>query len=158
MTVRHQQERTPDRVKDRPTWLVSRLFARSSSLLNDAFESSADGLRSYHYRLLAALEQWGAESQADLSRGTGIDRSDVTGGLNELESRGLVERRADPAHKRRNIVTITEAGREALLRLDEIIDDVQTELLAPLSPAQRKQFLELARRVADGRDGRASGA
>jgi DNA-binding MarR family transcriptional regulator len=152
MAMRHQQERTPDRVKDRPTWLVSRVFARSSSLLNDAFETHADGLRSYHYRLLAALEQWGPASQADLSRGTGIDRSDVTGGLNELESRRLVERRADPDHKRRNIVTITRTGREALLSLDEIIDGVQAELLAPLSPNQRKQFLDLARRVADGAD------
>ena len=149
--MQHEPDRTPDRVKDRPTWIVSRAFARSSALLADAFDAHADGLRSYHYRLLAALEQWGAASQADLSRGTGIDRSDVTGGLTELESRGLVERRADPAHKRRNIVTITEAGRDALLRLDDIIDGVQADLLAPLTPAQRKQFLELARRVADGR-------
>ncbi|WP_030510637.1 MarR family winged helix-turn-helix transcriptional regulator [Microbispora rosea] len=151
MPMRHQPDRTPDRVKDRPTWIVSRVFARSSALLAAAFEAHADGLRSYHYRLLAALEQWGAASQADLSRGTGIDRSDVTGGLTEMEGRGLIERRPDPEHKRRNIVTITEAGRQALLRLDDIVDGVQAELLAPLSPAQRKQFIELGRLVADWR-------
>jgi DNA-binding MarR family transcriptional regulator len=149
--MRHQPDRTPDRVKDRPTWIVSRAFARSSTLLADAFEAHADGLRSYHYRLLAALDQWGPSSQADLSRDTGIDRSDVTGALNELERRGLVERRADPAHGRRNLVTVTGAGGRALLRLDDIIDGVQAELLAPLSPTQRKQFLELTRLVADGR-------
>src|SRR5262245_24273363 len=88
--------RTPDRVRERPTWLISRAFARSSGLLAAGFDAHGDGLRSYHYRLLAALEQWGPASQADLGRDTGIDRSDVTAALTELESRGLVERRPDP--------------------------------------------------------------
>ena len=84
----HPPDRTPARVKDRPTWLISRTFARSSGLLAAGFESYGRGLRSYHYRLLAALDEWGPASQADLGRGTGIDRSDVTAALSELESRG----------------------------------------------------------------------
>jgi DNA-binding MarR family transcriptional regulator len=66
----------------------------------------------------AALDEWGPASQADLGRGTGIDRSDVTAALSELESRRLVERSVDPEHRRRNIVTITPAGVEQLLELD----------------------------------------
>src|ERR1700754_5161080 len=112
MPMDHSPSRTPARVKDRPTWLISRNFARSSALLAAGFESAGGGLRSYHYRLLAALDEWGPASQADLGRGTGIDRSDVTAALSELESRRLVKRSVDPAHKRRNIVTITRAGVE----------------------------------------------
>ena len=89
MPTDHPPGRTPDRVKDRPTWLISRTFARSSGLLAAGFESYGRGLRSYHYRLLAALDEWGPASQADLGRGTGIDRSDVTAALSELESRRL---------------------------------------------------------------------
>jgi len=135
--------RTPGRVKDRPTWLISRAFARSSGLLAAAFESRGSGLRSYHYRLLAALEEWGPASQADLGRGTGIDRSDVTAALSELQSRRLVERSVDPAHRRRNIVTITQAGIEQLLELDKVVDGVQEEVLKPLTTAQRRQFIAL---------------
>ena len=58
-------------------------------------------------------------SQAELGRSTGIDRSDVTAALTELESRELVARAVDPDHKRRNIVTITAAGVERLLELDK---------------------------------------
>lgn len=143
MPMDHAPSRTPDRVKDRPTWLISRTFARSSGLLAAGFESFGQGLRSYHYRLLAALEEWGPASQADLGRGTGIDRSDVTAALSELESRRLVVRSVDPEHKRRNIVTITPAGRAQLLDLDKIIDEVQEQVLAPLTTAQRRQFIGL---------------
>jgi DNA-binding MarR family transcriptional regulator len=147
MPARHDQGRTPDRIKDRPTWLLSRAFARSSALLAAGFEAQGDGLRGYHYRLLAALEQWGPASQADLGRDTGIDRSDVTAALGELESRGLVERRVDPAHRRRKIVTLTPAGRRVLGALDDVLDEVQEAVLAPLSTAQRRQFLELLTRL-----------
>ena len=148
MPVRHDAVgRVPDRVGDRPTWLLSRAFARSSALLAAGFEAHGDGLRGYHFRLLAALEQWGPESQADLSRDTGIDRSDVTAALNELESRGYVERKVDPGHKRRNIVTLTPAGASALLRLDAVLEEIQEAVLAPLTAAQRRQFISLLSRL-----------
>ncbi|OHV30772.1 MULTISPECIES: MarR family winged helix-turn-helix transcriptional regulator [Pseudofrankia] len=139
--------RAPDRVAGRPTWLISRAFSRSSALLAAGFDAHGDGLRGYHYRLLAALEQWGPASQADLGRDTGIDRSDVTAALTELESRNLVERRSDPDHKRRKIVTLTPQGAEALLRLDAVLDGIQEEVLAPLTAAQQRQFVDLVSRL-----------
>jgi MarR family transcriptional regulator, lower aerobic nicotinate degradation pathway regulator len=148
-TSAHQPGATPARLRDRPTWLISRAFARASGLLKDGFEANADGLRSYHYRLLAALEEWGPASQADLGRSTGIDRSDVTAALAGLEARGLIERAVDPEHKRRNIVTITAAGTERLTALDGIIADIQDRLLAPLTPTQRRQFVTLMHRLLD---------
>jgi DNA-binding MarR family transcriptional regulator len=147
--VPHQPGRTPTRVKDRPTWLISRAYARSSGLLNAGFEAHGSGLRSYHYRLLAALEEWGPASQADLGRSTGIDRSDVTAALAELESRNLIERTVNPEHKRRNIVTLTPEGREQLRDLDTVLDAIQDELLAPLTATQRRQFITLMSRLLD---------
>jgi DNA-binding MarR family transcriptional regulator len=146
---RHQADRAPGRLKDRPTWLISRAYARSSGLLKAGFEANGSGLRSYHYRLLAALEEWGPASQADLGRSTGIDRSDVTAALAELESRHLIERTVDPEHKRRNIVTLTPEGVEQLRNLDTIVDTIQDELLAPLTATQRRQFITLISRLLD---------
>jgi len=145
----HQASRTPARVKDRPTWLISRAYARSSGLLNAGFEAHGSGLRGYHYRLLAALDEWGPASQADLGRSTGIDRSDVTAALAELESRNLIERTVDPEHKRRNVVTLIPAGVDQLHDLDTVVDAVQDELLAPLTATQRRQFITLMSRLLD---------
>lgn len=142
-------DRTPDRLKDRPTWLLGRAAARASALLAAGFAEHGNGLRGHHYRLLAALEQWGPESQADLGRDTGIDRSDVTAALGDLEALGLVEREVDPGHRRRKIVSITESGSATLRELDGVLDGIQRELLAPLPASQRKQFVEIMRRLSD---------
>ena len=153
MPARHDQsDRTPDRIRNRPTWLISRAFARSSALLSAGFEEHGDGLRGYHYRLLAALEQWGPASQADLGRSTGIDRSDVTAALTELETRNLIERRVDPENKRRNIVTITPEGIREVVALDSVVEQVQEDLLAPLTQAQRRQFIALLTRLLEPTD------
>ncbi|MEV6967001.1 MarR family transcriptional regulator [Hamadaea sp. NPDC051192] len=144
---RHDVGRTPARLEGRATWLVSRAYTRSAGLLSVGFEAHGSGLRGYHYRLLAALEEWGPASQAELGRNTGIDRSDVTAALTDLESRNLVERSVDPQHKRRNIVTITAEGVEQLLDLDKTIDGIQDEFLAPLTASQRRQFITLMSRI-----------
>lgn len=136
-------------LEGRATWLVSRAHARSWALLNAGFDADGDGLRGHHYRLLAAVEEHGPSSQAELGRATGIDRSDVTAALGELESRALVERAVDPDHRRRNVVTITAAGVARLRELDGVVDRVQDAFLAPLTPAQRRQLVALLTRVVD---------
>jgi DNA-binding MarR family transcriptional regulator len=138
----------PERVRDRPTWLISRVYARAGGLLQEGFAQGGDGLRGYHYRLLAALDEWGPASQAALGRGTGIDRSDVTATLVDLEERGLVQRDVNQADRRRNIVSITAAGTRRLEVLDGVVDEIQERVLAPLSAGDRQQFITLMRRVA----------
>lgn len=142
---------TPARLRGRATWLTSKAYARSSGLINAAFEAEGGGLRSYHYRLLAAVEEWGPASQAELGRSTGIDRSDVTAALTELESRKLVKRAVDPANKRRKIVTITAQGTKHLLKLDKVVDRAQDKFLSPLSAVQRREFVTLMSLLTDER-------
>jgi DNA-binding MarR family transcriptional regulator len=128
-------------VADRPTWLLSRANARAHNILRQALE--AEGVRGYHFRLLAALEQYGPGSQADLGRHTGIDRSDVVATLDDLVSLGFAQRAADPADRRRNVVTLTQAGSAALERLDEVLSQVQDDVLRPLTRTERTTLVHL---------------
>ena len=128
-----------------PSWLLSEASLRAHRLLTAALADV--GARGYHYRLLAALTEFGPASQAQLGRRTGMDRSDVVAAVNELVGRGLADRSPDPADGRRNIITITPAGTAHLRRLEELLDDVQNELLAPLSPAERQQLIHLLTRI-----------
>jgi DNA-binding MarR family transcriptional regulator len=146
--VKHEPppaDATPSRIAELPTWLISRAYVYSHRLLGEGF--AAAGLRSYHYRLLAGLEEFGPASQAALGRRTGIDRSDVVAALNELEDRGLVRRSPDPDDRRRNVVTITAAGRKQLPKLDKVLAGIQEELLAPLSAADRTKLVTLLKRL-----------
>ena len=135
----------PAVLTQKPSWLVSEVSRVAHRLLTGKLATA--GSRGYHYRLLAALREFGPASQAKLGRRTGMDRSDVVAAVNELVGRGLADRSPDPADGRRNIITITPAGTAHLRRLEELLDDVQNELLAPLSPAERQQLIHLLTRI-----------
>jgi len=135
----------PSRLRKLPTWLISQTELQAHQLLSEAL-AGADA-RGYHYRLLAALDEFGPASQAALGRRTDMDRSDVGEALNELTSQGLVERSGDPVDRRRNVITITRAGTKRLLALDKVLAAVQDKLLAPLSTAQRQTLVRMLTRV-----------
>jgi len=128
----------PARISPLTTWRISRLHQRAHRLLSGRL--AAEGASGHQYRLLAALVEAGAASQAELGRRTGLDRSDVAGGIDLLADRNLVVRTPDPDDKRRNVITPTPAGTAALETLDGIVSAVQHELLAGLSEADRRHF------------------
>jgi DNA-binding MarR family transcriptional regulator len=129
----------------KPTWLISETSRHAHRLLTDKLATV--GARGYHSRILAVLEEFGPASQASLGRHAGMDRSDVVAAVNDLAARGMVERSPDPADGRRNIVSITPAGAALLRQLDALLTEVQDELLAPLSPAERESLVRLLSKV-----------
>lgn len=139
------EDAPPARLAAKPTWLISETFWLAHRIRTERF--AAAGSRGYDYRLLAALEEFGPASQASLGRHAGMDRSDVAAVLNDLAERGLARRSPDPADGRRNIITITPAGAAHLQELDQVLAGVQDELLAGLSPAERRQLARLLTRV-----------
>ncbi|MGP4098360.1 MarR family winged helix-turn-helix transcriptional regulator [Nonomuraea sp. KM90] len=131
-------EETPARLTAKPSWLLTQLAMHAHRLASDGFAEA--GARGYHYRILAALDEFGVASQAELGRRCNMDRSDVVAAINELAGQGLVERTPDPGDRRRNMVSLTEAGDRQLGRLDRALDRVQDDLLGPL-PAEDRQTL-----------------
>jgi DNA-binding MarR family transcriptional regulator len=73
--------------------------------------------------------------------------SDIVAAINELAERQLVQRAPDPADRRRNIITITPAGRRQLRRLDKRLTQIQDDLLAPLSAPDRAHLTHLLTQV-----------
>ena len=134
-------EETPARLAGKPSWLLTQLAVHAHRLASEAF--GEEGARGYHYRVLAALDEFGAASQADLGRRCNMDRSDVVAAVNELSDRGFVDRAPDPRDRRRNTVTLTELGRTRLYRLDRALDGAQVALLGPLAEPDREELTRL---------------
>jgi DNA-binding MarR family transcriptional regulator len=128
-----------------PSWLLTQTASHAHRLVADTFSSV--GARGYHYRLLATLEEFGPASQAELGRRSGIHLSDMVATINELADDGYVERAPDPSDRRRNVISLTAGGGKQLRRLEKVLNECQDELLAPLSPADRKRLTGLLSRL-----------
>ena len=79
-------------------------------------------------------------SQQQAARRLGVDRTTMVGLVDALEAKGLVRRHAHAADRRRNVVELTEAGREILHRAGEASQDAERHFLAPLSPRTAGQL------------------
>src|SRR6476659_344713 len=136
-----------------PAELVSSgsfLLKRLGFLLQDktiqAFEET--GLTPYHHAVLALLEEEPPETQAMIADALGYDRSHLVGMLDELEERGLIERKRDPADRRRHLVTLTPDGKRTATKLRSIVTKLEDEFLEPLDDEERKTLHRLLLRLA----------
>jgi MarR family transcriptional regulator, lower aerobic nicotinate degradation pathway regulator len=135
----------PERLRQLPTWLTAQVASKGRRLVEASL--ARDGARRPHFTVLTSLLAQGPASQAELGRRLWIDRSDLHALLGELERDGLVARVRDEQDRRRNIVTLTRAGRGAQARLDRRIEAAQDALLEPLSAGERRELSRLLQKV-----------
>jgi DNA-binding MarR family transcriptional regulator len=136
---------TPERLRALPSRLLNLAAGYAQRLVGERL-ATLDA-RKWHYAVLAALAEFGPDSQSGLSDRTGIYRSDLVATINDLTARGLVVRAPDPADHRRNAITLTDEGGRQLKRLDVLLADAEAEFLAPLSPADRAELIRLLQLV-----------
>src|SRR5438270_3478304 len=132
------QARLPRALRDSRSYLLRRLEYAAKERATAAFE--ATGLTPYHYAVLLALAEDSHETQGAIADALGYDRGQLVGLLDELEEQGLVERRRDPADRRRQLVSATPAGQDELTRLRALSRKLDDELFGPLAAEQRRRL------------------
>jgi DNA-binding MarR family transcriptional regulator len=133
--------RPPKELLASTSFLLKRLGWAVRDRAMDAYEAA--GFSPYHHAVLALLEEEPRETQATIADALGYDRSHLVGLLDELEDQGLIERRRDPADRRRHIVKLTPDGKRALSRLRTIAKRVDDEFFGSLGDEQRAALHEL---------------
>ena len=128
------------------SFLLKRLGFAAKDKAMDAYERS--GLHPYHHAVMAVLDEGHRETQGAIADALGYDRGQLVGLLDELEERGHVERRRDPADRRRHIVRLTPDGKRTLAKVRLLARQLEDELLAPLDEREREQFHALLLRLA----------
>jgi DNA-binding MarR family transcriptional regulator len=127
--------RLPEELVASTSFLLKRLgFAVKERTLK-AYEEI--GLHPYHYAILVVLDEGSRETQGSIADSLGYDRGQLVGLLDDLEERGLVERRRDPNDRRRHLVRLTSEGKKALKRLRALSTQIDDDFLSPLSEKER---------------------
>lgn len=140
-------KRLPEELVASSLFLLKRLGVAAKEESLEAYEAA--GLHPYHYAILAALDRGAHETQGAVADALGYDKGQLVGLLDELEEAGLVERRRDPADRRRHVVQMTPAGKKELERLRRLSAQVEDEFMSSLSENEREQLHGLLLRLAE---------
>src|SRR5271170_6727455 len=101
-------------------------------LAKQVYRRSNEELLGMHLRLLMALsylrDHDGAPQQ-ELAEVLCMDANNVVLLLNELEELGHIARRRDPDDRRRHLVELTPAGRDALAQAERAQESIEDEVL-----------------------------
>jgi DNA-binding MarR family transcriptional regulator len=113
---------------------VAFLLVKVGTLLSEIADArlADSGLDARGYSILAILSVDGPGSQHELAQLIGKAPGVVVAEVDHLEERGFVKRNRDPQDRRRSIVTLTEGGRLALERADQLAEATVAELFGGL--------------------------
>jgi DNA-binding MarR family transcriptional regulator len=90
------------------------------------------GVSSAHYAVLINVNKRPGLTAADLARALGVTPQNVTGLLDRLTARGLVERRRHDRHPNVIEVHLTSEGTDKLRAADAVVNDLEDALVRHL--------------------------
>ncbi|HVU78962.1 MAG TPA: MarR family winged helix-turn-helix transcriptional regulator [Gaiellaceae bacterium] len=147
-----QLVRAPQELLKSPAFLLKRLGTIVKDKTMAAYEGA--GASPYWYGVLAVLDEGARETQATIADALCYDRSYLVGVLDDLESAGLIERRRDPADRRRHVVSMTPAGKKVLVKLRALHERLDQEVFSVLTSSELKTLEELLGKLAAAHDPR----
>jgi DNA-binding MarR family transcriptional regulator len=116
------------------------------------------GMHLRHLMALSYLRDHEGAPQGELAEALCMDANNIVLLLNELEDRGHVARRRDPADRRRHLVDLAPAGRRALRRAERAQESIEDDVLEALDADERATLWRLLTRALYGAEPGAGGA
>jgi MarR family transcriptional regulator, temperature-dependent positive regulator of motility len=102
------------------------------------------------YSVLVELSDQPGIDQRRLGEALGIDRTTTGQIVDELERRGLIDRRVDPHDRRARVLCLNKKGDALRLKIRPHMQAAQERFVAPLAAGERAHFLDLLYRIVAG--------
>jgi MarR family transcriptional regulator, temperature-dependent positive regulator of motility len=109
-------------------------------------------LRTLEYTALACLDDFPGIDQRQLARLMGVDRTNVGHIVDELEAKGLVDRRVNGDDRRARELRATTRGQRLRRELRPKLLAAQAEILAPLTLKEQCLLIDLLARVVEANE------
>jgi MarR family transcriptional regulator for hemolysin len=120
-------------------WLLTQAHFNLVSEVGAALEPLGVSNRGYH---VLATARTGEYTQKELAERIGLDKTTMVVTVDELEEKGLAERKPSSADRRARVIVVTRTGERTVAEGQKIIDRIQCDVLESLPTKERKLFLE----------------
>jgi DNA-binding MarR family transcriptional regulator len=128
---------------DAPLHLLRRTLQRYTR----AWQNAVPNLSAPQFAVLLAISRIEGLNQSRLSEITAIDPATLAELLARLEKKGVLRRIDDPRHRRRNLLEITDAGREELRTAEAHEASVRDEMFGALSGEEQRMFIAILNKL-----------
>lgn len=129
-----------------PGYLLARLGESSRRRFHKALEP--EGLHPRHFGVMTMVAAHPGMSQQQLHEKTAVDPSSMVAVIDELEAKGMAERRPDPEDRRARAIYLTAQGQQTLERARVLAAGLQREFFGALSAEERQTLHALLRKLA----------
>ncbi|WP_261167363.1 MarR family winged helix-turn-helix transcriptional regulator [Microbacterium sp. Marseille-Q6965] len=129
---------------------LSFLLARANAVSLEAASAALRpfGLKPRSYSVLALALSDHRPSQREIAEYLRLDPSQVVALVDDLQSRGLVERETDPTDRRAKVVTATVEGARLFATAGAHVRQAERDVFGALDDAERAMLRKLIDRVA----------
>ena len=127
--------------------LIRRLHQQSTQVFQAQTQAAGLDLTSVQFAALDAIAQQPGIDQASLAATIGFDRATIGGVIDRLERKGLVQRVVSTQDRRARQLNLTPDGGQLLAASRPVVEALQADILAPLTPEDRTTFLALAHKA-----------
>jgi DNA-binding MarR family transcriptional regulator len=134
-----------DTFYSRPGHLIRRLNQISQGLFQE--EAGSLGLTSVQYAALSMIREVPGIDQVRLSSLIAFDKTTIVKVLDRLVEKKLITRTRSPDDRRSNLLHATDDGVKVLKQIEPMLDRSDRRIVAPLSAAEQRQFMELLTRL-----------
>lgn len=97
------------------------------------------------WQVLATVEAWGSIETRDLAAQAVVSKSTLSGLLDTLVGRGLLERTTFAGDARRVLVVLTPAGHDLVARIFPVVSAAEADLVDELSDAEMASLCNATR-------------
>jgi DNA-binding MarR family transcriptional regulator len=118
-------------------WLLTQAHFNLVSEVGAALEPLGVSNRGYH---VLATARTGEYTQKELAERIGLDKTTMVVTVDELEEKGLAERKPSSTDRRARVIAVTRAGERTVAQGQKIIDRIQNDVLESLPAKERKVF------------------
>lgn len=123
----------------------NRFYTREIGLLNEHLPASELSLA--EARVLYELAQADDRTAAELTRTLGMDKAHLSRILARFRSRGLIQRRPNPVHRKHLLLSLTEIGRAAFATIEQGTRSLIATILAPVDQTGRQRLISAMQEI-----------
>lgn len=140
-----ERREVPAPLADRTVFLLGRAHFSSRDRANELLRPLGIVVR--HFGLMSLLDEHGPSSQQALARRLSVSPTMITQIVDEVEARGLAERRRNPDDRRSYLVSLTAKGRRKLAAAQRVSRTVAAEIAAAIGEEGDRELRSLLRKM-----------